>query len=158
MESESPIKKEYKKLQKKHSLPTFEKLDENFHVSKIGEKDLSFLAREIRGSMNEKFSAYLALFENLLSPAGPPMFVFSLLRGISPGDKEKVKEIYTILAKSQLDIMKLDTVYSEEKEIEFINNSYEKWQDLKLEIMQLIENFESIFGNENSERTKGYLG
>ena len=139
-------------------MPEFEKLDEDFHISKITEKESSFLAREIRGVMNEKYSAYLALFENLLSPAGPPMFVFSLLRGISTEDKEKIKKIYTILAKSQLDVMKLDTVYSEEKEIEFINSSFEKWQDLKLEIMQLIENFESIFGNENSERSKGYLG
>lgn len=158
MEKERNIKKEYEKLEKKYSLPKFEKLDEDFNISKIAEKEFSFLASEIRRAMNEKFSAYLVLFENFLSPAGPPIFVFSLLRGISQENKKKIQEMYKTLAKFQLEIMKLDTIYSEEKEVKFINISFKKWQDLKLEIMKIVESFEVIFESESEENARGYLG
>ena len=42
------LKKKYEKLQKQYSLPSFEKLNEEFDIEKIAENETDFLLREVR--------------------------------------------------------------------------------------------------------------
>ena len=72
------IEKEYNPLKEKYNLPEFKKLAEDFDIEKVVEKETSFLLREIRRAIAEKISAYLHLFETLVNPASPPVFVFNL--------------------------------------------------------------------------------
>jgi hypothetical protein len=148
---------EYNELKEKYSLPEFKKICEDFDIEKVSDKDSDFLLREIRRVMNEKISAYLHLFETLINPTSPPIFVFSILRGASNSDKESMKEIYKILAKTQLEIMKLDTVYQESTEVKFIVNTFEMWQKLKPTIMSIIENFETNFEKDDSSKKSSYF-
>ncbi len=158
MESEKDISIEYEELKKEFGLPNFDRLAEDFDIEKISEKETSFLMREIRRAINEKLSAYLHLFETLINPTSPPMFVFSLLKNVSLEDKEKIKEIYKKLSKLQVKVMKLDTNYSESGEAEFVNNSFGEWQEIKPEIMGLIEKFETGFEENGDSRKNGYFG
>ena len=73
------LKKAYLDLQQDHTLPEFTKLAEDFDIEKIQDKETSFLLREIRRAINEKITAYIHLFENLINPNAPPMFIFSIL-------------------------------------------------------------------------------
>ncbi|MFH1521877.1 MAG: hypothetical protein ABIF18_02870 [archaeon] len=147
----------YGKLKLKHGLPEFEKLAEDFDVEKIEDKESIFLIREIRRAVNEKVTAYLHLFETLINPNAPPMFVFSILRNSSDKNKDIVKEIYKILSKIQIETMKLDTVYNEDAEVKFINETFRTWQELKLRIYKLIENFETNLEENETSQNRSYF-
>jgi len=148
----------YSELEKKYGLPEFRKMAEDFDIEKTFEKEPTFLVREIRRVISEKLSAYMHLFETLINPSATPMFIFSVLRGIREEDKELIKEIYKKFTKLQIKVLKLDTVYSEEDEVEFIKTSFSEWQDLKKKIYGLIEKFDENVEKEDSSEKRGYFG
>ena len=154
---EFDIELEYTELAKKHNLPGFKEMSQDFDIGKISEKEKTFLAREIRRAINEKISAYIHLFETLINPNAPPMFVFSILKNTSQKDKDLLREIYKKLSKTQIEIMKLDTIYKEEAEIGFINKIFNMWQELKPQIYNLIENLESGFEQNDTSKKISYF-
>jgi len=151
------IENSYNNLKKNYILPDFNALTEDFDIEKIQDKETIFLAREIRRIINEKITAYIHLFETLINPTQPPMFVFKILKGISIKEKEQIQEFYNILSKTQLQIMKLDTVYSEKAEVEFINENFKTWQKTKTKIYRLFEILEENFENGNTEKERSYF-
>ena len=148
---------EYDELKNKFLLPNFDRLCEDFDIGKVADKDFDYLLREIRRTINEKISAYLHLFETLINPSSPPIFVFSILRGIRDEDKEKMKVIYKILSRTQLMIMRLDTIYNQSSEAEFIIKTFNIWQKLKPQILELIKSFEENFEKDDSSKKSSYF-
>ena len=148
----------YDELKQKHNLPEFEKLAEDFDIEKITDKESIFLIREIRRTINEKITAYLHLFETLINPNAPPMFVFSILKNNSTNNKDDIKETYKTLSKIQIETMKLDTIYKEDAEVKFVNETFKAWQELKLKIYKLIENFETNFEETDTSKNRSYFG
>ena len=159
MENEDINFKEiYGELAQKHNLPEFKKIAEDFDIEKIQDKESTFLVREVRRTINEKIAAYIHLFETLINPTTPPMFVFSILRNISTEDKDTIKKIYKALSRTQIEVMKLDTVYNEADEIKFINETFIIWQELKQTIYKLIERFESSLDEDDPTKKRSYFG
>ena len=154
---EIDFKKIYNELAQKHNLPEFKKIAEDFDIEKIQDKESTFLIREVRRTINEKIAAYIHLLETLINPSSPPMFVFSILRNVSTEDKETIKKIYKALSRTQIEVMKLDTVYNEADEIKFINETFIVWQELKQTIYKLIERFESSFEEDDSTKKRSYF-
>jgi hypothetical protein len=152
------LEKEYEEVSKGFGLPSFEKLAEDFDVEKVLEKESVFLLRDIRRIIGDKLSAYLHLFETLLNPTSPPMFIFSVLKGMKDDEKKEIREIYQKLAKLQLKTMKLDTIYDEKKEADFVKESFEEWQDMKIKINQLLETFDKEFKEDSNSNKRGYFG
>lgn len=152
------IKEDYKKIEEKFSLPAFENLVEEFDVEKISEKEEGLLIRDIRRAVAEKISGYLHLFEMLMNPSSPPMFVFSFMKNLSEQDKKEIKEIYKELSRLQIHTIKLDTVYDETKEAEFIKKTYTLWQNLKTKVYALVEIFEKEFEKNSEAKEKSYFG
>lgn len=148
----------YSEIAQKHSLPEFKKIAEDFDIEKIQDKESLFLIREIRRAINEKITAYLHLFETLINPSAPPMFVFSILRNMSEADKETIKKIYKALSRTQIEIMKLDTIYNEKEEAKFINETFIIWQEFKPTIFKLIENLETNFETDDTAKKRSYFG
>lgn len=158
MEDEYDILEEYDELEKKYGLPSFEILAEDFDIEKISEKESSFLLREIRKSIVEKTYSYLHLFENFLSPNSGSMFVYALIKNITPEIKVDVQRIYKELSKFQMTAIKLDLLYSEEKEAGFIKSSCAAWQKSKKEIYDIFKVLEKDSGNENTVKSRDYFG
>lgn len=154
------LKEDYDTLREKYALPDFKILEEDFDIEKAAEKEreANFILRDVRKAMNEKLSAYLRLFESFTSPSNGPSFVFLLLKSLKEDEILKIKEIYKKLAKIQITALKLDTVYSEKAEAEFIKNSVEEWVGLKGEIYNLICGFEKNFDTSSVNGSKSYLG
>lgn len=152
------IEELYSELAQKYGLPEFEKIAEDFDIEKIQDKESIFLIREVRRTINEKIAAYIHLFETLINPSSPPMFVFSILRSISTADKDTIKKIYKALSRTQIEVMKLDTIYKEEDEVKFIKETFIIWQELKPTIYKLIERFESSFDEDDSTKKRSYFG
>ncbi|MFZ5954802.1 MAG: hypothetical protein ACOYT4_00060 [Nanoarchaeota archaeon] len=152
------LKKDYEEIRKKYSLPEFKKLAEEFDIEKISERDSSFLLRDIRRTMGEKLSAYLHLFEIFLNPANPPMFIYSMLKNLSDSEKQKIKQLYKTISKFEIAIMKLDTIYNEKEEAEFIKNTFAEWNGFKKEIFSILNECEKKFDKESNSEAKGYFG
>jgi hypothetical protein len=152
------LKEDYKKVEEKFELPSFDKLEEDFDMEKILDKEEGILIRDVRRVILEKLSGYLHLFETLINPTSPPVFVFSFMKNLSEQDKKEIKEIYKELSRLQIETIKLDTIFDEKKEANFIKNAYSQWQNLKKRIYGLVEIFEKEFEKSNETKEKSYFG
>ncbi len=152
------LEKQYEQVRQKYSLPSFSELSEEFDIEKLCEKSSSFIIRDIRRAVFEKISAYLHFFETLSNPSSPPIFIFTILKNLEEKDRDKIKDLYKEFSKMQIRVMKLDTVYNEKNEAEFISTTFIDWQKKKHEILKLIEKFEEKLNQDNNYSSKGYFG
>ena len=152
------VKKNYLKFQKKYNLPSFDKLNEDFQIEKIAENETDYLLREVKKAMADKFYNYLRFAETLLNPVNAPVFIFSIIKSIGIEKKKKLNEIYKKLAKNEIRIIEVDLIYSEKKEAEFIKESYQLWQEVKKELLDIIKNVKDNWDNKLEGKRKGYFG
>ena len=152
------LKENYKEIQEKYNLPAFERLNEDFHIEKIAENETELLIREVRKFMADRLFNYLRFIESFLNPVNVPMFVFSVIKIITPKEKEKLTEIYKKLAKMEVDLIELDIQFSEQKEAQFIKESYKIWQDIKEDMLKIVEVIKNNWDNKNETNSKGYFG
>lgn len=152
------LKEEYSKIQKKHSLPSFKEMNEDFQIEKIVEIETEYLIREVRKHVSEKLAHYMRFVEVILNPTNVPMFVFSLVKAITNEEKNKLIQIYKKLSKIEVDLIELDLVFSEDKEAEFIKNSCKMWKEMRSELLSVIEVIRKNWDNKSDGKTKGYFG
>lgn len=157
-ENEYDMITEYNKLREKFTLPEYKPLADDFDIEKLNEKESDFLLREIRRAIGEKIASYMHLFELLLNPSSPPLFLFPILNSMSKETKEKINSMYKVFSKFQIESMKLDTIYEEKSEAEYITKIFNEWQNLKKEIYKIIETFEGNIKENEEERKGGYFG
>jgi len=150
------LKKEYEKIEKKYSLPSFKELNKDFQIEKIAEYETDCLLREVRKFMADKFLNYLRFVESVLHPVNAPIFIFSIIKSIGSEEKRKFEEIYKKLAGIEIKLIEVDIDSSEEKEAEFIKKSYDMWQGIKKEILEIIESIKKA-GKEFGINIKSYL-
>ena len=86
------------------------------------------------------------------------MFIFSILRNLNPENKEAIKDIYKKLSKLQIEVMKLDTLYEESREVLYVKKVVKEWQNLKVEIYDLIDGLEKGLEEDNGSKNRGYFG
>lgn len=152
------LKKKYKEICEKYDLPLFENLNEDFGIEKIAENETDFLVREIRKFMADKFMNYLRFIESILNPVNVPMFVFSVVKSIGESEKKKLMEVYKKLAKCEVDLIELDLNFSIENEAKFVKEHYELWQEMKKDILEVIDVIKKNWGNKFETNGKNYFG
>ena len=152
------LKKDYKELQEKYNLPSFDSLNQDFQIEKVAEFESDYLIREIRKDISDKFSNYLRFIESILNPVNSPMFVFSVIKSIGVEEKNKLSEIYKELARLEVTLIRLDADFSEEKEAEFVNDSYKIWQRIKKDILSVVEVMEKNWDNKFESNGGKYFG
>lgn len=152
------LKKNYKKIQEKHNLPIFEKLNEDFSIEKISEYETDILIREVRKFIAEKFSNYLRFVETILNPVNAPPFIFSVITSINQDDKKILAEIYKKLAKNEVLSIEVDINFSEKIEAEYIKRAYDMWQEIKKDLMKIIEAVKRNWDNKFEANNKSYFG
>lgn len=152
------LKENYKKIEKAHNLPEFDKLNAEFAIEKLAEIETDFLVREVARIMAEKFSNYMRFVEIVLNPSNAPMFIFSIIKTMGESEKKKFAEIYKELAKIELNLIELDVNFSEKKEAEFINNSYKTWMNMKKEFQEVIAKIRANWDNKSENGNKAYFG
>ena|SRR3989344_759314 len=152
------LKENYAKIQKKHELPSFEKLNEDFQIEKAAEFETDFLIREIRKIMSEKFSNFLRFTEAVLNPVEVSIFIFSIIKMIGAEEKMTLNEIYKKLANNEIKIIGLEMEFSEKKEAEFINESYKTWQEIKKDFLDILEIIKKNWDNKFEVDKRGYFG
>jgi hypothetical protein len=152
------LKEEYKKIETKFKLPSFDELNRNFEIEKISEIETDYLIREVRKFISVKLSNYMKNIEVLLSPNNAPMFIFSIVKMLTSKDREILKDAYQKLSKAELEIMELDLEFSEEKDAKFILSSFELWNEVKKELVRISETARKNWDVKLEVNNKGYFG
>jgi hypothetical protein len=152
------LKEDYKKIQEKYSLPSFESMNEEFSIEKIAEIETDFLVREVAKVMAEKFSNYMHFVELILNPISSPLFVFSIIKTLGEEEMKRFNEIYKELAKIEVRLIELDVNFSEEKEAIFVKEAYETWKKIKKNFVEIIDKVKSNWDNKSENNTKAYFG
>ncbi len=161
MDKESSLedfKKNYAEIQGKYDLPVFEELNDYFQIEKASENETDFILREIRKIIADRLFNYARFVESLLNPVNVPMFVFSVVKTLDVKEKEILTDIYKKLAKREIDLIELDIDSTEEKEAEFIKESFELWQVIKKDFLKIIEVVKKNWDTEEKEGKKDYFG
>jgi hypothetical protein len=152
------LRKAYEIFQIKYDLPPFEKLNEDFQIEKAAELETDLVLREIRRYVTDKFFNYLRFIESILTPVNAPMFVFAITKTLGVKDREKLIELYKKIAKVDIDLIELDIEYSEKKEANAIKKYYEMWQEIKKELLEIVEVIKKNWDTKIGEDTKSYFG
>ncbi|MEX0920337.1 MAG: hypothetical protein WDZ69_02010 [Candidatus Pacearchaeota archaeon] len=152
------LRKNYEVLRKKHNLPSFEDLNEDFHIEKISESETEILIREIRKFMGDKIINYMRFLENLINPVNVPVFIYSVVKLLGPEDKKKLSVIYKELMKNEILFIERDLEFDENKEAEFIKDSYKLWQDVKKDLLEITAKVKGKWDDKVEINSKGYFG
>jgi len=130
------LEKLYAEVKKKVDLPSFVNLDKEFEISDLEETE--FFLRKIRRRIIEKFEQFEKFFESLLHPETS----FSSMIECKEFSDREMKEIFELYKKIKIIEKKSDLleVISDIKiEAEFINETYNKWRDLKVKFLPLMQ-------------------
>ena len=152
------LKEDYEKLQKKHKLPSFKELNEDFHIEKIAESETEILIREVRKFIGDKLANYMRFIENLLNPVNVPMFFFSFIKMMDADDKKRLSEIYKELMKFEIKFIEIDLDFNEEKEAKLITDSCEFWKTAKKDMLKIIGKINGRWDDKYEANNKGYFG
>jgi len=157
MEKLENLKKRYAELQQKHNLPSFKQLNEDFCIEKASEVEVDILIREIRRFVSDKFLNYMRFIETIMNPTNASVFIFSVIKTLGEDEKKRLNEIYKKLAKSELELIDLDITYSEEKEAEFIRTFYGLWQDVKNELLEIMDKVKENWNKEIEKVDRSFI-
>ena len=152
------VKIQYKELQEKYNLPNFDLLNQEFSIEKIAETRTELLTKEIRRYIADKIFNYLRFIETLLNPANAPMFIFSVIKSLTSEDKKRLTDIYGKLSEIDLELIKLDLESSEEKDVEFIKQVYNSWQEIKRNLIPIVGKLKNIKDNNEEKSDTRYFG
>ncbi len=152
------IKKQFEPLKKKYKLPEFSKLNEEFEIEKIQEKETDFLLREIRRAISDKISAFLRFFELFVNPQAAPVFVLVSLKNLSSKEKEIIERAYKELVSLELAAVSLDISYNEAQEAQAILRVMKKWQELKPELEEVTTAILKVQEKSGEKKGKSYFG
>jgi len=87
-----------------------------------------------------------------------PMFIFSIVKLLDSDEKKSLEEMYKELMKIELRFIELDIEFNEEKEVQFIKDSFEMWQGMKHDILRITEKINSKWDEKSNSESKGYFG
>ncbi|MGB9708020.1 MAG: hypothetical protein ACPLXC_01695 [Candidatus Pacearchaeota archaeon] len=152
------IKKQYEPLKRKYKLPEFSKLNEEFEIEKIQEKETDFLLREIRRAISDKISAFLRFFELFVNPQAAPVFVLVSLKNLTSKEKEIIERAYKELVELELAAVNRDISYDESKEAQSILRVFKKWQELKPELEEVTTAILRVQEKSGEKKGKSYFG
>lgn len=152
------FKVEFKKIAKKHKIPSFDELNECFEIDRI-ERDTDFLLREVRKTMMEKVVSYIRFLEMMLNPAqAPPMFLM-FIKTLKEEDVKNLQKVYEKFIEVELLALRLEVDYSEDGEAKSIQKIFDMWNLQKKDLGKILDvmerNWKSV-GTEKKER--GYFG
>ena len=124
------LKEEYEKICKKHALPNFEQLDEEFEIRAIEINKSGVLIKAILRWITNKLSMFMNYLEPVIS--APPQNIHALveMRNLSESDRGEMFEFYkeiSVLLHENLSV----ELKSEKEVAQQIKKIYKVWPDIK---------------------------
>ena len=142
------LKLKYAEFKLKYNLPEFFELNKVFEVEEVN-VETDFLLRNMRKVISEKIAGYMRFFEVVLNPSNAPMFFFNFIKKLNNQDKEILGNLYEKLGYIELELIKMDFDYHEEKEAEFIKKIYIIFEEITPNVLGILD---KMGGNGNSKK------
>jgi len=151
------LKKAFGPLKKKYSLPEFKYLNENFEVELVSE-DTDTLLKRIRKQIMEKVFWNLRTLETFLNPQSAPIFIFNIIKTLTTKDKEMIGDLYKKLAEYEVEAFRLEAIYNEKAEADFIKSVGKDWKQISEELDTLGKSMKENYNLEFKKQSKSYFG
>ena len=152
------LKKKYNEFREKYGLPEFLELNKIFDIEEI-DNETDFLLRKLRRIISDRIAGYLRFVEIIVNPSNAPMFLFKLIKKLGEEDKKQLNEIQETLGECEVEIIRLDLDYNEEKEVEFIKKAYNLFtQEISKKLLVVVEKMGNGKSNEEKKEKGSYFG
>lgn len=151
------LKKEFSILAKKHKIPEFKKLNEDFEIDKI-ERKSDCMLRSIRKAMMDKIINSIGFFDMLLNPGNAPRMYLNFIKNMTQEDKERIDVLYTKLSELSLISLELEIEYDEDGEAKLINKTFQEWTKIKPEFSKILAKIRKPSEIDNIKKEKSYFG
>lgn len=150
------IKKKYEILRRKHKLPAYMELENDFEIGRADPDGL--LLREIRRKMLEKIHEITSLLEEILHPEASLVGLYES-RVFDETEKKEIFEIYKQLLAAIRHSTELAVESNEKLEAEFISLFYMKWVSMKPALLKFTGKLKMSWEKDTDEDEKtGYMG
>lgn len=153
-------REDYQKIAKKHSLPSYEELNNYFDIEDLSGKNTQRPLRIIRRRIAEKTSTYLRFLEVFLNPSSAPLFYMVLTKNMPADGRKMINETYFDLGRIEIEHLKMEVKdYDEGEEAEIIKDFYNIWNKVRKQMVTLTKIFDEQWKQKRSEaREKTYFG
>jgi len=137
MESEDlkKIRKEYEKIRRKHLLPNFDKIDQEFEIRRTFSD--GFIVSETRRAAINKLQDYIQLLDPVLNPHPGSLHSMIEADGFDEEDKKKLFDLYKKLG-FLIHQGILAGLKNEKDQVTFIKDCWKKWPTLKKDITEFV--------------------
>ena len=152
------LRERYDRFKERYEIPEFIELNKIFDIEDI-DSETDFLLRKVRRIISDRIAGYLRFVEIILNPSNAPMFFFKLIKKLDEEDKKHLIEIQDILGESEVEVLKLDLNYNEEKEVEFIQKAYHLFtKKISKKLLFIVEKVGNGKNNEEKREKGSYFG
>ena len=152
------IVKAYEQLKKEYRLPDFEKINSEFQISSLENKD--FLLRDIMGKITEQIEFMNSILAPIIQPDANILNDLHECRGFNDDEKKQIFELYSRLMVIHKLSLELALVNDDKEIANFINDTFKIWYELKQSVVKNIKKIRKIWENGISDIKEdlGYLG
>ncbi len=145
---------EYKKLQKKYTLPKYQELNKHFELDYI--EDPFFLLRSIRRRIHEKVVFFAKLFEKVIFPNQGIMIEMYESKFFTDKEKEDLLKTYEELLELDRKALALNISSTNVKEAEYIRTTFKRWPVLIKKSSFIIQKLDNSWKQEKSSLAKNH--
>ena len=152
----SEVQKKYDELKKKHALPNFSDINNEFEVSSIENED--FLLREIRRKIDERIEVFVKILNTILQPETNVAELHEC-RDFTDLEKEDIFELYKMLMQIHDSALIAGISCDEKEDARFISETFKGWQPIKKQIIEIIKKMKDSWKKDFTiSEELGYLG
>lgn len=151
------IKKHYQELAKKHKLPDFGKLNQEFEIVNI--EETSFLLRSILSRIGERIEFFLGTLGEMLHPDSSNIYSIQEYRFFEESERKRLFDIYRMLMSYSRNSIEVSLMCNEKEEAKLINDLFNEWEALKPELIKYFRKMKVSWKMDTeSKEDVGYLG
>ncbi len=152
------LEKEYNEFKKKHKLPDFEKLNNEFELSSYKDIDPRFLLRNIRRKLIDRVASILRFLENIIHPINSSVIVMNEIKYFDDAKLNKVNIIIKKLMLLERQSLNIDLDLNEAEDAAFIDVFFKEWFDIKKELKDIAIILRDSWKEEEKTDTENYFG
>lgn len=156
------LMKEYSSLAKKYKqvkMPDFDKLNCDFEIEKIEEKETEYVLRTIRKKMMEKIVNSVGFLEMIMNPVNAPRMYMNCVSSLKQEDMKVIEKMHSGFSELILTALELEVEYSEKGEAEMIKRIYDKWNSIKSPFKIILQRLRCPgISNSENKKEKSYFG
>ena len=154
------LKEDYDKLRKKHSLPSYEEINNEFELLYFGNiLEISFPLKFVRRRMIDKVNSFIGLLQNILYPNPSSLINMEEHKSFSEEEKKELSAlIQELMALARMSTL-LELENDEKRDADFIKTTFTRWKQLTKKLLPFVQKLVEIWKKEQSEEeSKPYFG